>query len=277
MEIRNLPSHESYQRMSTDELRRAFLLEGLFVPDLISMVYSDADRAIVGGAIPVKAPLQLLATRREMAAEHFAERREIGVVNLGGEGVIRTDGKESTLQARDMLYISRGVRNVEFLSARPENPATFYFVSFPAHAAYPVSLVRYSDAEKTHLGSEDNANRRTIHKYIHPGRVKSCQLVMGLTELAAGSVWNTMPPHTHVRRSEVYLYSGLDEDSLVVHLVGTPDKTRSLIVRNLQVVLSPSWSIHCAVGTKNYLFVWAMGGENQEFSDQDAVSMRDLL
>ena len=277
MEIRNLPDRESYQRMTTDELRKAFLLEGMFVPDQISMLYSDEDRAIVGGAVPANAPLHLAPSKREMAAEYFAERREIGVVNLGGDGVIRTDGKESMLQAKDMLYVARGVRDIEFASARPDAPAIFYFVSFPAHAVHPVTKARYAEADKTVLGSAGGANRRTIRKYIHSGGVKSCQLVMGLTELDEGSVWNTMPPHTHVRRSEIYLYAGLSEDALVVHLMGAPDRTRSLIVRNLQGVVSPSWSIHCAAGTAKYLFVWAMGGENQEFSDQDAVSMRALM
>jgi 4-deoxy-L-threo-5-hexosulose-uronate ketol-isomerase len=276
MEIRNLPDQQSYQRMTTGEIRNAFLFERLLIADRVAMFYCDADRAIVGGAVPLRAPLRLLATKGEMAAEFFTERREVGVVNVGGEGVIRAGGKELTIRVKDMLYIPRGTRDVEFASVRAEDPALFYFVSFPAHAAHPLALARASEAEKTVLGGAEHANRRTIAKYIHAGGVKSCQLVMGLTELEGGSVWNTMPPHTHLRRTEVYLYAGLSEDALVVHLMGPPESTRSMIIRNHQAVISPSWSIHCAVGTTNYSFIWAMGGENQEFSDMDPVPLAAL-
>jgi 4-deoxy-L-threo-5-hexosulose-uronate ketol-isomerase len=276
MEVRYLPKSESYQRMTTDELRKAFVLDRLFVPGTINTVYFDADRAIVGGAAPTDAPLQLLATKKEMAAEYFAERREVGVVNIGGEGMISADGNNYTLGFKDMLYIGRGVKKIEFSSVRSAQTALFFLVSFPAHTVYPVALARPADADKTRLGSHEGANKRTINKFIHAGGVKSCQLVMGLTDLDTGSVWNTMPPHTHMRRMEIYLYFGLDPESVVVHLMGKPDETRSLILQNQQAVISPSWSIHCGAATKNYSFIWAMGGENQDFSDMDAVGARDL-
>ena len=276
METRCMPDSESYQRKTTEELRKAFVLDGLFVPGSVHMVYSDADRAIVGGAVPTGVPLQLLATKREMAAEFFAERREVGIVNVGNEGTVRADGHAYSLGHKDMLYLGRGTRTIEFTSLHADHPAVFYFVSFPAHASYPSALARSGEAEKSHLGSSEAANKRTINRYIHAGGVKSCQLVMGLTDLESGSVWNTMPPHTHMRRSEIYLYFGLDAESVVVHLMGKPQETRSLILRNQEAVISPAWSVHCAAATRNYSFVWAMGGENQEFSDMDPVGMKDL-
>jgi 4-deoxy-L-threo-5-hexosulose-uronate ketol-isomerase len=275
MDVRYLPDQESYRRMTTDDLRKSFVLDRLFRPGDIAMVYCDADRAIVGGAVPTS-PLTLTSTKKEMAAEYFAERREIGVVNIGGEGLIRVDGTEYTLGGKDMLYIGRGAKVIEFASVHPAAPAVLYIVSFPAHTAHPTVLVPHAKAERAPLGTNEGANKRTIFKYIHTGGVKSCQLVMGLTELEAGSVWNTMPPHTHMRRMEVYMYFGLDPESLVVHLMGRPDETRSLLLRNQQAVISPAWSIHCGAATRNYTFVWAMGGENQEFSDMDSVEMHTL-
>ena len=276
MEVRYLPNSDSYQRMTTDELRSVFAFEKLFVPGNIAMVYCDTDRAIIGGAVPTDEPLKLQATKKEMAAEFFTERRELGIVNIGGQGTVRADGKEYSLSFKDMLYIGRGVRNIEFCNAGAPRSAAFYFVSFPAHSSYPAAHITFADAEKTQLGSAEGANKRTINKYIHGGGAKSCQLVMGLTELESGSVWNTMPPHTHMRRMEIYLYYGMEDESLVVHLMGKPDETRSLILRDQQAVISPSWSIHCGAATKSYSFVWAMGGENQEFSDMDPVSLRGL-
>ena len=276
MEVRYLPNPESYRRMTTEELRQAFVLENLFNRGSISMVYCDADRAIIGGAIPQDAPLELTATTKEMAAQFFTERREIGVVNIGAEGIIRADGQQYALARNDMLYIGRGVRRIEFGNARGSHGAIFYFVSFPAHTPYPVTYVRAADAEAATLGSPDGANKRTIHRYIHRGGPTSCQLVMGMTDLAPGSVWNTMPPHTHMRRTEVYLYYDLDPDAMVVHLMGPADETRNLILRNQQAVISPSWSIHCGCATTNFSFIWAMGGENQEFTDMDGITMKDL-
>jgi 4-deoxy-L-threo-5-hexosulose-uronate ketol-isomerase len=240
--------------MTTGELRSAFLLEGLFVPGRVSMVYCDADRAIVGGAVPLGEALPLEATKKEMSAAYFTERREVGIVNVGGPGTVQAGESRYPLAARDILY----------------------FVSFPAHAPYPVALIPRAEAESARLGSPAGANARTIRRYIHAAGAKSCQLVMGITELEEGSVWNTMPPHTHVRRTEVYMYFGLPKDALAMHVMGKPDETRSLVVRDREAVLSPSWSIHAAAGTQNYAFVWAMGGENQEFGDMDPVNMQEL-
>jgi len=277
MEVRYLPNDIAYQRMTTGELREAFVLEHLFEPGQIKLVYSDGDRAIVGGAIPLTGTLPLLATQKEMAAQHFNERRELGIMNLGGEGEVGVDDKQYPLDAKDLLYVGRGAKSIVLCSRNAAMPALYYFVSFPAHTTYPTALMRFGDAERTPLGSASGANKRTICKYVHGGGIKSCQLVMGLTQLDEGSVWNTMPPHTHQRRSEVYLYFGLDPDAMVVHLMGKPNETRNLILRDRQVVLSPPWSIHAAAATKNYAFVWAMGGENQDFSDMDAVAPGDIL
>lgn len=277
MTMRYMPNQESYRRMTTEELRKAFLLDGLFVPGAVSMVFTDADRAIAGGAVPAGSPLRLPSDSRELAATSFTERREIGIVNLGGPGRVIAGGQKFTLAQKDMLYVGRGRKDVEFESVRASDPAVFYFLSYPAHAEYPTVLATHADAEKNTIGTPAGASRRTINKYIHPGGVKSCQLVMGLTDLEAGSVWNTMPPHTHSRRMEVYLYFGMEADAVAVHLMGEPTQTRSLILRNRQGVISPSWSIHCAAATGSYSFVWGMGGENQEFADMDQVLMADLL
>lgn len=277
MDIRYLPDQETYQRMTTQELRKAFVADRLFIPGAVSLVYCDTDRAILGGAIPEKTPLPLLASRREMAAEYFAERREIGVVNIGGQGTIRTGTSEFPLAHKDMLYIGRGVRIIELMSADPLRPAVFYIVSFPAHAEYPTTLVRAKDASPTPLGTPEGANKRTIYKYIHQQGARSCQLVMGVTDVEPGSIWNTMPPHTHQRRMEAYLYFGLGADGAVIHLMGKPRETRSLVLRNTEAVISPGWSVHCGAGTSSYSFVWAMGGENQDFNDMDGVAIKDLL
>lgn len=274
--MRTTPDDVTYARMTTAELRRAFLFENLFVPGRVTTAYCDADRAIVGGAVPTGESLPLQATRKEMAAEFFAERRELGVVNVGGNGDVVTDQGRFALPGGDVLYIGRGTRGIQFQSADPLRPAQFYFVSFPAHAAFPTALARRAEAESASLGSVSGANSRTIRRYIHAGGIRSCQLVMGITELNDGSVWNTMPPHTHVRRTEVYMYFGLPEGAVAVHLMGKPEETRSLVVRNREAVISPAWSIHAAAGTQSYSFVWAMGGENQEFADMDPVDMKEL-
>ncbi len=277
MEVRYLPNNVAYQRMTTRELRDAFVLENLFQPGRVALVYADSDRAIVGGAVPLSEALPLLATQKEMAAQYFNDRRELGIMNVGAEGTVTVDGKEYLLGHRDLLYAGRGAKSIAFSSERPATPAVFYLVSFPAHTSCPTALMRFKEAERSPLGSPQQANKRTICKYIHAGGIKSCQLVMGMTELDEGSVWNTMPPHTHQRRTEIYLYFNVGPESMVVHLMGKPDETRSLILRDRQAVLSPPWSIHAAAATKNYAFVWAMGGENQEFSDMDAVATTEIL
>ena len=277
MEVRYAPNDESYQRMTTAELRRAFVIDTLFTPDRVTMVYSDVDRVIVGSAVPTGKPLLLEASRKEMAADFFAERREVGIINIGEAGSVSVDGTKYPMAFKDVLYVGRGAKKIECASASKKAPATFYFVSYPSHASHPVTHASFDRALKSPLGSSHNANERTICKYIHSEGIKSSQLVMGLTELKDGSVWNTMPSHTHQRRMEVYLYIGLDEDSIVVHLMGKPTETRALVLRNRQAVISPPWSIHSAAGTRNYTFIWAMGGENQEFGDMDPVSMKELL
>jgi 4-deoxy-L-threo-5-hexosulose-uronate ketol-isomerase len=276
MEVRYLPDSESYRRMTTAELRKAFVAEDLFATGEIRAIYCDTDRVIVGGAVPSDRPLPLEATKKEMAASSFTERREIGIISVGGNGTVTVDGGRVALGRGDMLYVGRGVHTIAFNPGDEADPAAYYFASYPAHAAYPMKLIPYAEAEKAHLGSQDTANKRTINKYIHAGGARSAQLVMGMTELDPGNVWNTMPPHTHQRRMEVYLYYGLGPDDLAVHLMGPPTETRNLLVRNRQAVFSPSWSIHCASATRAYRFVWAMGGENQEFDDMDAVAMKDL-
>jgi len=272
MDVRFSTDPESFRRMTAAELRKRFLVGGLFTPGKLSMLYAESERAIIGAAVPVRKALELGANRKEMAAGYFTERREIGVINIGGEGVISAGAKDYTMNYSDGLYIGRETRDIRFMSRKAGDPAEFYFVSYPAHKKYPTVHRRVSEAEATALGSEKEANVRTIYKYIHPGGIESCQIVMGFTELAEGSVWNTMPPHTHQRRSEVYMYFGLPPEALVFHMMGRPEETRHIVVRDREAVLSPPWSIHAGVATHSYRFVWSMGGENQAFGDMDAVS-----
>lgn len=275
MEVRYAPDPSRFERMNTAEIRQHFLIEDLFILGQIKLVYWHTDRLIIGSVTPADAPLALEAGR-ELAANYFAERREIGVINIGGEGQITVDGVTYNLGKKDTLYIGRGSRPIEFSSVTATSPASFYLISLPAHQTYPTQLARAEAVEAVALGSPAEANQRRLYKVIHPEGIQSCQLVMGFTQLAEGSIWNTMPAHTHERRSEVYLYFDLAADAVVFHLLGQPSETRHLVVRNGQAALSPSWSIHSGAGTKNYTFVWAMGGENQAFSDMDAVKMEGL-
>ncbi|RPI20419.1 MAG: 5-dehydro-4-deoxy-D-glucuronate isomerase [Acidobacteria bacterium] len=276
-QLRVLPATDpdTLERCNSRELRARFLIDSLFQPECLQLVYSDQDRLIVGSAVP-GADTITLDVSRALRAAYFTERRELGVINLGGPGLIEVEGTPYELPGRDGLYIGRGNPSVSFASQNSRDPAAFYIVSYPAHVSYPVTVIRQRDAERLQLGDAATANRRNLYKYIHPAGVRSCQLVMGLTELMTGSVWNTMPVHTHQRRSEIYLYFDLPEKAVVLHCLGLPGETRHLMVRNRQAVLSPSWSIHAGAGTSNYSFVWAMGGENQDFSDQDPVAMEDL-
>ena len=276
MEVRYSPDPNGFKKFTTDELRKSFLIENLFEKNKILMVYSDVDRSITGSAVPSGKVLKLTATKKDMAANYFAERREIGVINIGEKGSILLDGKEYKMGNRDGLYIGKGAESIEFKSVSAKKPALFYFVSYPAHTSYPTKHISFTDATPRKLGSSSDANRRTIYQYIHPGTMKTCQLVMGLTELEEGNVWNTMPCHTHQRRSEVYMYFNLKPESFVVHILGEPTETRHIIIRNQQAVLSTSWSMHSGCGTQNYSFIWAMGGENQEFDDMDWIAMKDL-
>jgi 4-deoxy-L-threo-5-hexosulose-uronate ketol-isomerase len=276
MDVRYSPDQNGFKRFTTEEFRKSFLIDSLFVENKIPLVYSDIDRSITGSAVPVGKSLKLTATKKEMAADYFAERREIGVINIGKRGTIKLDDKKYVMNHFDALYIGRGTKNIEFESVDSKKPAKYYFVSYPAHKEYPSKHIRHSDATPVNLGSLADSNSRTIHKYIHSDILPTCQLTMGLTILDKGSVWNTMPAHTHQRRSEVYMYFNLDPDSLVVHLIGSPDETRHIIIRNEQAVLSTSWSMHSGCGTKNYAFIWAMGGENQIYDDMDWIPMKDL-
>jgi 4-deoxy-L-threo-5-hexosulose-uronate ketol-isomerase len=263
---------DAYQRMTSDELRAKFLVADLFQPGRAEFWYTNVDRAVVGGIVPLDKPLSLEGGR-EMACDFFCERREAGVINLGQGGMITVDGTTYKVAPRECVYIGRGSKAVTFASDLAKAPAMFYLVSYPAHADYPTTYAGLEKANRIDLGSVEESNKRTIFQYIRIGKIKSCQLVMGFTELHAGSVWNTFPPHTHDRRTEVYCYFDLPKDGLVFHMLGEPDETRHIIVKEKQVVLSPEWSIHAGVGTGAYKFVWAMGGENQVFDDMDKVDI----
>jgi 4-deoxy-L-threo-5-hexosulose-uronate ketol-isomerase len=259
----------------TARLRSAFLVETLFAPGEVRLTYSHLDRLIVGGAMPVDAPLPL-AQVRETGTKNVLDRREMVAVNVGGPGVISFGGENAELDHRDMLYVGRGVRDVSFASTDKAKPAKFYLLSAPAHRDLPPRLVRIGDAKRMDLGAQATSNQRSIFQFVHPDVMESCQLVVGMTVLAEGSVWNTMPCHVHDRRSEAYLYFGLDEGQRVFHFMGEPEETRHLVVRNEQAILSPGWSIHSGAGTSSYTFIWAMAGDNVDYSDVDPVAMERL-
>ncbi|MGO8756820.1 MAG: 5-dehydro-4-deoxy-D-glucuronate isomerase [Terracidiphilus sp.] len=265
-----------YPRMTTEELRSTFLLDGLCEPGKLHLNYVELERAIVGFAAPVDAPIAL-PTEPELRAEYFLERRELGALNIGGAGVITVEGKIYELNNLDVLYIGRGNKEVSFASKDKSAPAIFYLLSYPAHAVYPVALVCKQDASPMDLGSLETSNKRTICKYIHLEGARSCQLVMGVTHLHEGSVWNSMPPHTHMRRSEIYMYFNLPEKERMFHMMGQPDETRHIVMRDKEVVVSPLWSIHAGVATHAYSFCWGMGGENQVYSDMDPAPVVNLL
>lgn len=265
-----------YPRMTTEELRAAFLVDNLFQAGELMLNYVDLDRTVIGSAVPLGTPLAL-CTDPDLRAEYFTERRELGVLNIGGPGAVEVGGTRYELGNLDALYIGRGNPHVAFLSDNVDAPAEFYLLSYPAHMAYPTEKIEGMATDATVLGSATTANHRSIRRLIHLEGARSCQLVMGFTQLSPGSVWNTMPPHTHMRRSEVYLYFNLPAQERVVHLMGPAHETRSLIVANKQVVISPGWSIHAGVGTASYSFCWGMGGENQVYSDMDPLAVADLL
>lgn len=264
-----------YELMNTEDLRDTFLLEDLFQPGEIEFAYVDLDRTVIGSAVPTKGALKL-ETEPELRADYFLERRELGVLNVGGAGSVMVDGKSFDLNKLDCLYVGRGSKDVSFTSKDAADPANFYLLSYPAHAEYPTAMVKFADLKGLELGSLETCNKRTIYKAIYKEGIKSCQLVMGFTLLASGSNWNTMPAHTHMRRSEVYFYFDVDPAHRVFHLMGPPDATSHLVVANKEVVVSPGWSIHAGVGTKNYGFCWGMGGENQAYDDMDGVAIAEL-
>ena len=275
MKTRYSRDPQSFAKMNTAEIREEFLVDDLFVPGEIKLVYLNIDRMIVGSAVPTTQSLDLKAGS-ELRAEYFAERREIGVFNIGEQGSITVDDQEYGMANQEVLYIGRGSKKISFSSADASNPARFYIISLPAHKEYPTTHISKAQANQVDLGNQDASNKRTIYQYIYEGGMSSCQLVMGFTELAPGNVWNTMAAHTHERRSEVYLYFDITGDNVVFHFMGDPQETRHIVVRDGQAVISPSWSIHAGAGTRHYNFVWAMGGENQAFDDMDPAPLDEV-
>lgn len=274
--MRYPPSPEQTEHLNTDSLRAHFLVENLFTPGNVVLNYWNPDRAIVGSAVPTTEPLPL-DTAGELDADFFTERREVGVLNIGpGPGTVDVDGEAHDAAPRDIVYVGRGSEDVRFHSEHSDEPARFYLISYPTHQAHRTASMSRDEADLTELGEQASGSRRDLLKYIHPDGLESAQLVMGITEVAEGNVWNTMPAHTHERRSEVYMYFGLESDEVVFHLMGEPQETRSIVVRDGEAVLSPSWSIHAGAGTSHYTFCWAMGGENQDFDDMQAVAMPDI-
>ena len=279
MEVRPGANPADVKNYDTDRLRHDFLVQNLFVADEIKTVYSQIDRIIVGAATPAAKTLTLEAGA-ELRAAYFLERREMGIINIGGNGTVTVDGKDYKFKYKDGMYIGMGAKEIKFASDDAANPAKFYFNSAPAHKTYPTVFIAPAKdilpENKKELGCLESANHRTINKYILPGQVESCQLEMGMTCLEPGSVWNTMPCHTHDRRMEVYLYFEVPEDAVVFHYMGEPTETRHIVMRNEEAVISPSWSIHSASATHAYTFIWGMVGENQDFDDMDDVDMKDL-
>lgn len=275
MEVR-YPAHPAeFKTYDTARLRQDYLIEQVFEAGKMKLVYSHVDRIIICGVCPADAPLALEAGK-ELGAEYFMERREMGVINIGGAGSVTIDGTTYDLGPRDGIYIGMGAKDVSFASVDSANPAKFYCNSAPAHKAYPTKMVSLDDAQQVKLGSRAESNQRIIYQYVHPAVLESCQLVMGLTILEPENVWNTMPCHTHDRRMEVYMYFDLPEDAAVFHFIGEPTETRHIVMRNEQAVIMPSYSIHSGVGTTNYTFIWGMVGENQTFTDMDNVPMSVL-
>jgi 4-deoxy-L-threo-5-hexosulose-uronate ketol-isomerase len=275
MNIRSMADPVRYPSMTTAQLRETFLLENLHAPGEIRQVYIDLDRAVVGMAVPLDKPLALSADA-VLRAKYFTERRELGVLNIGGAGRVHVGNEAHALQNLDCLYVGRGPRDIRFESTDSGAPAIFYLLSYPAHTSYPTVLVPKSAASPVELGSAKDCNHRTIYKYIYLDGAKSCQLVMGVTHLYPGSAWNTMPAHTHSRRSEIYMYFNLAAEARVLHLMGPAEETRHIVMKNWEAVVSPGWSIHAGVGTQSYSFCWGMGGENQDYSDMDPVPVRNL-
>lgn len=273
--MRYLPDPAGAMRLDSAELRETFLVSDLFRAGEITLRHVDLDRVVLGGAVPLAEPLTL-PNPAPLRAQYFCERREVGVLNIGGAGTVTVDGQAYSLARKDVLYVGRGSESVTFASDDVSSPARFYLVSYPAHARYTTARASAAETHATVLGSPDTSNHRTVRRYIHAGGLQSAQLVMGVTTLEPGSVWNTMPTHTHDRRTEVYLYFEVPPDAMVVHLLGQPTETRHVIVRDGEVALSPGWSIHSGCGTSAYSFCWAMGGENQDYADMDAVPLETL-
>jgi 4-deoxy-L-threo-5-hexosulose-uronate ketol-isomerase len=275
MKTRYTADNIRYKTMTTQELREAFLIDTLFKEDEVEMIYCEVERSVTGSAVPVNKVLTLDAGK-ELAANYFCERREVGILNIGGSGKVTVDGTDYPMEKLDCLYVGRGSKGIKMESNSSTSPAKFYILSYPAHTEYPTTHARKADATPVELGSQKESNERTIYKYIYPDGIRSCQLVMGVTILNEGSVWNTMPGHTHERRTEVYFYFDIDEEAAVFHMMGPQDETKHLTVHNGEAVISPMWSIHSGVGTQAYSFCWGMGGENQDFDDMDHIGIKNL-
>ncbi len=266
---------EDFKKYDTQRIRKEFLMEKVMESDNIRLVYSAIERFIVGGAVPVNETLKLEAID-PLKAEYFCYRREVGVINVGGAGTITVDGTEYKMKFKEALYIGKGSGEITFASDDPKNPAKYYINSAPAHKEYPVKHITLADANVLHKGSLETSNERTINQLIINKVVDTCQLQMGMTELKPGSIWNTMPPHRHSRRNEVYFYFNLPEDQTICHFMGEPDNTRHIWMHNEQAVISPNWSLHSAAGTANYTFIWGMAGENLDYTDMDNINPKDL-
>ncbi len=275
MEIRFQNSPKEVKGMSTEELRSNFLIQHLMKRDALSLVYSHYDRVIVGGVIPVQQKITL-HNEAELRADYFLQRRELGIINVGGAGGVEADGVHYELNKLDALYLGKGTQAVVFSSKSKDDPASFFLMSTTAHHTYPNTRMTKEEASPVNLGETATANKRTIYKYIHLDGIQSCQLVMGLTILSEGSVWNSVPPHTHTRRTEAYFYFDVPEQHRIFHLMGEPTETRHLVMANHDAVISPPWSVHCGPGSTNYGFIWAMAGENLTFTDMDPVAIADM-
>jgi 4-deoxy-L-threo-5-hexosulose-uronate ketol-isomerase len=275
MRVQFANSPKEKATMQTDALRDNFLVQSLMVNDTINLVYTHYDRLIVAGVKPVNKTITL-PNEEELKANYFLERREIGIINVGGQGVVLADKKEFVLNKLDCLYIGKGTKDVKFKSANKKTPAIFYLLSAPAHQSYATTLMKKEKASPVQLGAMETANKRTIYKYIHLEGIKSCQLVMGLTVLEKGSVWNSVPPHTHTRRSEIYFYFDVEKAHRIFHFMGEPQQTKHVVVANNEAIISPPWSSHFGCGTSNYGFIWGMAGENLVYSDMDAAAIKDI-
>lgn len=279
MDIRYSVNQRDFKRYTTEEVRGEFLIENLYKKDEVVAVYSHVDRMVTLGCMPVNEAVSIskgIDVWANFGTEYFLERREIGIFNIGGAGKITADGEDFEMGYKDCLYITKGTKDVTFESNSPENPAKFYMVSAPAHTSYKTTFISIEKAAKKPLGSMETSNKRVINQFIHPDVLQTCQLSMGMTVLEPGSVWNTMPAHTHERRMEIYMYFEVPENQVVFHMMGEGQETRHIVMQNEQAVISPSWSIHSGAGTSNYTFIWAMGGENQAFDDMDNIATTDL-
>jgi 4-deoxy-L-threo-5-hexosulose-uronate ketol-isomerase len=275
-DIRFACNPNDVKKYDTEELRSRFLIKELMKPGELTTAYSMHDRMMTIGVVPQKEALKLPSMNDLTKAEYFLERRELGIINVGGAGTVTVGDEKFTIDNKECLYVGLGNRNVQFESASAENPAEFYINSCPAHKAYPTTKASQGDANRVDLGSKENCNERTIFQFIHEDGIQSCQLVMGFTELKTGSIWNTFPPHTHLRRMEIYFYFDLPSDQIVMHFMGDPQETRHMAVHNKQAVISPEWSIHSGAGTSAYSFIWGMAGENKAFTDMDGKDLLDI-